>query len=289
MADSDEHVPPPAKTSHPKKNATSVADYGMCSDQNSRYRRRMEDAHFLQDGFNNDPSSGIFAVYDGHGGKDAAVFCSTKLHTILAEELNAAGGKDFYNNVENSEKVLQVITDTYLKTDKAMEGVVPTNHGCTVVTSLVTGSLADDNRQLFTANAGDGRAVLCRDGQALRLTVDHKASNAEEAKRITDAGGFIIGGRVNAQIIITRSLGDHAMKDYIIGTPHLHHAKLNDKDTWLIVACDGLWDVVSDQDAVDFVLERQEQSCSDIAKELLIKALNDGSNDNLSICVVRLV
>jgi len=287
---SDEHIEPPAVPKEtPRKNSSAVADYGSCSDQNSRFRRRMEDAHYLTDGFNEDVNAAFFGIYDGHGGKEAAVFCSQTLHQVLAEELNAAGGKSFYTDGANSQKVLDILKKTYLSTDRKMENNVPQHHGCTVVTVLVAGTLAENNRNLYSANAGDGRAVLCRDGKAIRLTVDHKASDETEAARITEAGGFIIGGRVNGQIMITRSLGDHLMKDYIIGEPYVQHEPLTDKDTWLIVACDGLWDVVTDQDAVDYVLEHKEMSASDISKKLLIKALADGSTDNLSIAVIKLV
>jgi len=93
---------------------------------------------------------------------------------------------------------------------------------------------------------------------------------------------------VNGQIIITRSLGDHLMKEYIIGDPYLRFEKLTEKDTHLIVACDGLWDVVDDQPAVDFVLENSKLSASDISKKLLIKALQDGTTDNLTIMIIKL-
>jgi len=261
---------------------TSVQDIGVCADQNWKYRRRMEDAHHVEDKFNGEPSSGLFAIYDGHGGKEAAIFASENFHKVLAEEINKE------NNLfeQDSSKVLEVISRSYLATDEQIKASVPSHHGCTAVTVLVTGK--GDNRHLFSANVGDARAVLCRDGKAIRLTEEHKASDPVEAKRITDSGGFIIHGRVNGQIIITRSLGDHLMKEFIIGTPYTHYEKLSDKDTWLIVACDGLWDVVEDQPAVDFVLEHSSLSCSEISKKLLIKALQDGTTDNLSIMVIKL-
>jgi len=226
----------------------------------------------------------FFAVYDGHGGKECALFCAQHLHKVLKDEINAIG-KQVYNEPENA---LNVLKNTYLNTDKKIKEAVPPHHGCTVVTCLITGSLQEGNRQLFAANAGDGRAVLCRDGKAIRLTEDHKASNEVEAKRITSGGGFIINGRVNGQIVITRSLGDHLMKDYIIAEPFLHSEKLTDKDTFLIVACDGLWDVVEDQQAVEFLLANKDCTGSELARKLLLKALADGSTDNLSIIVVKL-
>jgi len=264
---------------HP--NPTSVIDYGVCADQNWKYRRRMEDAHQIVDGFNGDDSQGFFAVYDGHGGKEAALFAADNLHKMLADEINK--DKSIY---EDPDKFLAVLRKTYLATDDKLKTAVPTHHGCTSVTCIVTGK--GENRRLYSANVGDARAVLARNGTAIRLTEEHKASDEIEAKRITDGGGFIIHGRVNGQIIITRSLGDHLMKEFIIGDPYMSHEKLTEKDNFLIVACDGLWDVVEDQQAVDFVLEHASLSASEISKKLLIKALLDGTTDNLSIMVIKL-
>jgi len=241
----------------------------------------MEDAHQIIDGFNGVENQGFFAVYDGHGGKEAAVFAADNLHKILAEEIN----KD-KSVFEDHQKFLATLRKTYLATDDKLKTAVPTHHGCTSVTCIVSGK--GDNRHLYTANVGDARAVLARNGTAIRLTEEHKASDEIEAKRITDSGGFIIHGRVNGQIIITRSLGDHLMKEFIIGDPYMSHHKLTEKDNFLIVACDGLWDVIEDQQAVDFVLEHSSLSASEISKKLLIKALLDGTTDNLSIMVIKL-
>jgi len=265
-----------------KKQFTSVKDFGVSSDQNWKHRRRMEDAHYVEDGFMKDPHRGFFGIYDGHGGKEAALFSSKNLHLVLEELLNAEGENVF----DQPEKVLEIFKKTYAETDNKLKTAVPTHHGCTAVTCLVTGS--GDSRHLFTANAGDARAVLCRDGKAIRLTEEHKASDEIEAKRIAEAGGFIVNGRVNGQIIITRSLGDHLMKDFIISNPYTSHYKLTDKDTYLIVACDGLWDVVEDQPACDFLAQYPNSSADELSKRLLVKALQDGSTDNLSICVVKL-
>jgi len=240
----------------------------------------MEDAHQILDGFNDDPTQGFFAVYDGHGGKEAAIYCADNLHKILGEEIQKQG------EVKNPEAMIDIFKKTYLLTDEKLKTAVPSHHGCTSVTVLVRGK--GENRQIFCANVGDARAVLCRDGKAIRMTFEHKASDVDEAKRITDGGGFIIHGRVNGQIIITRSLGDHLMKEFIIGDPFTFHDSLTDKDTWLIVACDGLWDVMEDQQAVDLVLANSTSTASEISKKLLIKALQDGTTDNLSIVVVKL-
>lgn len=95
-------------------------------------------------------------------------------------------------------------------------------------------------RVLYTANAGDARAVLCRGGRAVRLTYDHKGSDKQEAKRIMDAGGFVMSGRVNGVLAVTRSLGDSSMKDFVVGSPYTTETELGDDDEFLILACDGV-------------------------------------------------
>jgi protein phosphatase PTC1 len=140
-------------------------------------------------------------------------------------------------------------------------------------------------RVLYSANAGDARGVLCRAGKAVRLTYDHKGSDRQEAKRITDAGGFVMSGRVNGVLAVTRSLGDSSMKDFVVGAPYTTETELCEEDEFLILACDGLWDVVGDQQAVDFVRDTTDaQAASDA---LLSHALSKMTNDNVTVIVVR--
>jgi serine/threonine protein phosphatase PrpC len=277
--------PTPPKEQNLKKNCTSVYDFGIAWDQNYKHRRRMEDTHYVEDCYTGNASTGFFAVYDGHGGKEAAHFCSQELHKILQKELEKRECVDFSTNIDN---VLKSLQQAYLLTDESMQKVVPVHHGCTAVTCLVSGSLQDNSRVLFVANAGDSKAVLCRDKQAILLTKDHKASDSSEADRIIKTGGFIINGRVNGQILITRSLGDHIMKEFIIGEPFLRFEKLTEADTYLIIASDGLWDVMSEQQAVDFLLANANCSASELSKKLLQKAVADGSADNISVITVKL-
>lgn len=93
---------------------------------------------------------------------------------------------------------------------------------------------------LYCANAGDARGVLCRSGKAVRLTYDHKGSDKQEAKRITDAGGFVMSGRVNGVLAVTRSLGDSSMKEFVVGAPYTTETELCEEDEFLILACDGV-------------------------------------------------
>jgi len=234
----------------------------------------MEDEHVIVDGFGGKPDQGYFAIYDGHGGRGAVDYTAKNLHKNLQELLEANPDMD------PSEAMRQ----SYLLTDKQMAETQIQFSGTTSITALVRKQ--GDKRMLYMANAGDARAVICRNGKAERLSYDHKGSDEGETKRIIDAGGFVVLNRVNGILAVTRSLGDHAMKDYVIGEPYLVTIELDPTDTHLILACDGLWDVTSDQDAIDLILpESDAQKMSD---KLLLHALKNGSTDNISVMTVIL-
>ena len=100
---------------------------------------------------------------------------------------------------------------------------------------------ASRQRVLYTANVGDARIVLCRNGKALRLSYDHKGSDENEGKRIANAGGLILNNRVNGVLAVTRALGDAYMKDLVTGHPYTTETVMQpDIDEFLILACDGV-------------------------------------------------
>ncbi|KAF8973282.1 phosphatase 2C-domain-containing protein [Flammula alnicola] len=138
---------------------------------------------------------------------------------------------------------------------------------------------------LYSANAGDARGVLCRAGKAVRLTYDHKGSDKQEAKRITDAGGFVMSGRVNGVLAVTRSLGDSSMKEFVVGAPYTTETELCEEDEFLILACDGLWDVIGDQSAIELV--RDIEDAQQASMQLLNHALSNHTMDNVTVVVVK--
>lgn len=175
----------------------------------------------------------------------------------------------------------------------------PVNH---TNTSPVISPPTSLRRVLYSANAGDARGVLCRAGKAVRLTYDHKGSDKQEAKRITDAGGFVLSGRVNGVLAVTRSLGDSSMKEFVVGSPYTTETQLCDDDEFLILACDGvcillsqrifpfllylkLWDITGDQGAIDLV--RNIEDAQEASQTLVRHALSRQTNDNVTVLVVR--
>lgn len=135
--------------------------------------------------------------------------------------------------------------------------------GCTAVVAVKYGN------ELFVANAGDSRGVLCRGGQAVALSEDHKPAHEVERNRILNAGGFLseIGGvcRVNGNLNLSRAIGDLKYKgnnelppkDQIItAQPDVRRIALKPEDSFFVLACDGVWDVMSNQECVDFISKR---------------------------------
>ncbi|WWC57603.1 uncharacterized protein I303_100135 [Kwoniella dejecticola CBS 10117] len=200
----------------------------------------------------------------------------------LARRMSSKRIKDFVKSLTGSTSSSNKDDDDAVAEDD--EDVIKAEDG-TKVEAIDPGENPSIKRVLYTANVGDARAVICRGGKAVRLTYDHKGSDAQEAKRITDAGGFVMNNRVNGVLAVTRSLGDSSMKEFVVGSPYTTETALDEQDEFLIVACDGLWDVCEDQEAVDLI--RQITDPQDASKYLLDHAMSNYSTDNLSVMVIR--
>ena len=150
---------------------------------------------------------------------------------------------------------------------------------------------SDENTwRIYAANAGDARVVLGFDGVAFRMTQDHRTDDPNEVRRIEESGGFVFKGRVLGVLAVTRSLGDHCMKEYVIAKPYTSEKVIRPEteESFIILACDGLWDVIEDQAAVDFVRNRIDEK-ELVAKYLVEEALKRGSTDNITVSVAFLM
>lgn len=149
-------------------------------------------------------------------------------------------------------------------------------------------------RTMLIANAGDCRAVMGKRGRAIELSKDHKPNSILERLRIEKLGGVVYDGYLNGQLSVARALGDWHMKGPkgsscpLSAEPELQEAILSEEDEFLILGCDGLWDVMSSQCAVTMVrkelmLHNDPERCS---RELVREALKRNSCDNLTVIVV---
>ncbi|KAJ5745884.1 Protein phosphatase 2C [Penicillium odoratum] len=270
--------------------------------------------------------NGYFAIFDGHAGTFAAEWCGKKLHLILEDIMRKSPNAPVpelldqtFTSVDQQLEKLPVKNSgcTAVTAVLRWEDRVPSLHSATGSAALATAAAAakKDNsdaaetpnqdtpmggstlpklqehavrqRVLYTANVGDARIVLCRNGKALRLSYDHKGSDENEGKRIANAGGLILNNRVNGVLAVTRALGDAYLKDLVTGHPYTTETVIQpDADEFIILACDGLWDVCTDQEAVDLI--RNVQDAQRASKILVDHALARFSTDNLSCMVIRL-
>lgn len=235
------------------------------------------------------PSS-FYAVFDGHGGCDAAAYIKNNAMRFFFEDF------DLPQTSEIDEAFMEELESSYrrsfLQADQALadECSIDASCGTTAITALILG------RHLLIANAGDCRAVLCRKGVAVQMSQDHRPSYLPERKRIEDLGGFIEYGYLNGELAVTRALGDWYMKlpdgsaSPLTAEPELQHILLTEDDEFLIIGCDGIWDVISNQDAVSLVRRelRQHDDPEQCARELVNQALRRDTSDNLTAIVVCL-
>ncbi|CAA0831477.1 Probable protein phosphatase 2C 13 [Striga hermonthica] len=236
----------------------------------------------------------FYAVFDGHGGPDAALYMKNNATRFFFEEAQLPQApstddidekKQFLQDLETSHR------GSFLAADQALSnetGPVDPYCGTTALTALILG------RNLLIANVGDCRAVLCRNGNAVQLSRDHRPSCQVERRRVEDLGGKIEYGYLNGDLAVTRALGDWYMKlplgsaSPLTAEPEFGLTLLTEDDEFLIIGCDGIWDVMSNQEAVCVVREELGR-CRDpnvCAQELVNQALMRDSCDNVTAVVV---
>jgi len=267
----------------------------------------MEDAHIAK--FNIAEDVHIFGVFDGHGGKEVASYVERHfIHELLLNENFKKG---------NYPKAL---TETFLRMDELMEtpegskelvqlkfgtdedndlgyGMSQVYAGCTACVALIAKGV------LYVANAGDSRCVLFSNGQALAMSEDHKPELDSERKRIQNAGGYIVDGRVNGNLNLARALGDFEYKkdknlgvdeQLIIAVPEIRQRTLTSNDEMIVLGCDGIWESWTNQQLCEFLKEKKhsEKGLSGAIEELLDNLVAPDTStgygcDNMScICVL---
>ncbi|XP_065549292.1 protein phosphatase 1F isoform X2 [Lathamus discolor] len=248
-------------------------------------RRKMEDRHVLLPEFNqlfglsDDTDRAFFAVFDGHGGVDAANYSATHLHVNvgLHEEV-----------VKNPAEALKC---SFQKTDemflfKAKREKL--RSGTTGVSALIVGN------KLHIAWLGDSQVMLVQQGKAVTLMEPHKPEREDERERIETLGGcvtYMDCWRVNGTLAVSRAIGDICQKPYISGDADGDSFELTGSEDYLLLACDGFFDAVKPYEVVDLVLDHLMQTKGvglKAAERLVAAAKENGSSDNITVLVVFL-
>lgn len=256
-----------------------------CAIKNTR--RRMEDRHVIIEDFHTvfdiqdrSPTS-YYAVFDGHAGTDAAIYSVSHLHQFLAES------SSYPTDPEQALKDAFSKTDTLFLEKSNRENL---KSGTTAVCAL----LRPKEQMLYVAWLGDSQALLVRNGQAVHVVNPHKPDRQDERERIEDMGGCVLfwgTWRVNGQLAVSRAIGDLGYKPYVTSEPDVTAVSLDGTEDFLVLACDGLWDFVTEEEAVMAVYEQISEAPGDIesiSQRLVQLSKQQGSTDNISVIVVFL-
>lgn len=235
----------------------------------------------------------FFGVYDGHGGTQCAEYLRDHLHGFIL------------SNPDLKANPQKAIVDGIVEADNAFLALSEreTNESGSVCAVAL---IIDD--KLVVGNVGDCEAVLSRNGKPVVLTVRHTiASNPSEEERVRGVGGKVCHNRVGhpnynpavVSLAVTRAIGDAGFKlarytdgkaSGVIAVPDTTVTRLTDDDEFLVIGCDGLWDVMTYAEVVDFCYRRFQEGmpAQSIAEELAQAALAKGSTDNVTAMLVHL-
>lgn len=250
-------------------NPAAISEFSYFQDPNHNYRPSMEDMSYCVGSFNKGTST-LLTLYDGHGGAEVARYCKDNFPRNFLAELKG--------DVEASLK------SAFSKTDAGSRTYL--NSGSTALVVYIVGK-SQNERVLYCANLGDTRAVMISQNSYKRLSKDHKGTESDEIKRVISSGGSIQFGRVLGELMVTRAYGDHRLKKHgVIAIPTVSVHTITEKDKWLVMASDGVWDVIEDSDLVGFSL--CVKTSEEFSRYIVKMAYFRGSRDNISCIVGKL-
>ncbi|XP_007557841.1 protein phosphatase 1F [Poecilia formosa] len=263
-------------------------------------RRKMEDKHVALTEFNqlfgiqDGVERAYYAVFDGHGGVDAAIYAATHLHVTLSKQ------ETLQSNTSMAFKTAFKKTDNMFRHKAKRERL---RSGSTGVAVLIHG------QQLTVAWLGDSQAMLVRKGQVVTLMDPHKPEREDEKQRIEDLGGcitFMGCWRVNGTYAVSRAIGDFDQKPYVSGDADSSTIQLSGDEDYVLLACDGFFDAIKPSEVPDLVAEALRgaddsetggslppEHAEDgvghrVAERLVGDAKAAGSSDNITVMVVFL-
>eukprot|EP00656_Telonema_subtile_P051513 TRINITY_DN6947_c0_g1_i2.p1 TRINITY_DN6947_c0_g1~~TRINITY_DN6947_c0_g1_i2.p1 ORF type:complete len:306 (-),score=33.29 TRINITY_DN6947_c0_g1_i2:156-1073(-) len=254
-------------------------------------RPTMEDEHCGR--FNIGPLSdmALFGIFDGHGGLLAARHTATRLPDVVADCLQSVPSD------VGTEQLSAVLKQASFSMDAEIGNLASVKRGrdrsgTTAVFGLITKS------HVIVANVGDSRAILWSQEKAIPLSFDHKPTNPAEIARITKAGATVVAGRVNGDLAVSRALGDFRFKTAtrlpperqpVSPEPDIEVYERTSTDEFILFACDGIWDVMTNQAVGQHLHDSMQHSTPEDSCDLLVQeCLRRQSRDNMSVLLVLL-
>jgi len=233
----------------------------------------MEDSHISK--FNIAPETHLFGVFDGHGGKEVARYVERHFVEELLKNQSFKSGDygasltetflrmdDLLVTPEGRKELAAIKSgDDDAKNDYQTESFA----GCTACVALIV------KNELYVANSGDSRCIIYSAGTASALSEDHKPDLDIERDRIQKAGGYIIDGRINGNLNLSRAIGDLEYKknadlkpgeQLISVVPDIKRKTLTNDDELLVIGCDGIWECLTNQQIAEFLHDKLQEGKS---------------------------
>lgn len=248
----------------------------------------------------------FFGVYDGHGGSAAAEYCQDNLHKNFIAEMHVQWNRETptlrTNDAECIQKISHCIREAFVNSDRQF---LCSHHRPQGGTTAVVAVLI--NGVVVVGNVGDSRAVLCRGGRAIPLSQDHNPKRADEVQRVLAVGGRVVADEVvvnGEEFCLTRSIGDcmvkvpagwdfrdHHAPQVVTSEPEVSITELVQEDHFIVLASDGVWDRMTNEGAVQYVLNSlrttsqhdPQLAAQDLAQHCIF---NLKSSDNVSVVII---
>ena len=248
----------------------------------------------------------IFAIYDGHGGNGCSIYLKNNLYKNITE-CSMIGLRNAINLTEQNFLEYEGVNQ-YGELDD-------TSGSCASIVLI-------KNKKCIIANVGDSRCILFKNKRLFFATKDHKPNSHSEKRRIESAGGSVFQStaivplyqngkmiempwRVNpGRLSVSRTFGDIEIKlekfggkkNVVVSTPDIVEFELNDQYNFLVIACDGVFDVLSNMEILECIKivlkinknkkRKINEICGDCASMIMKSSLVKGSFDNVSCIVV---
>ena len=257
------------------------------------WRKRQEDSHINDLDIGPSNKTQLFGVFDGHGGNEVAKFVQNhfteeflknpnylrndpkkaleetydKMDTLMLEKDGIDELLSLYKKAK--EEASTVKENNRNAQIEALRQVIDPKEKDDAQIAMFTGCTANvlviQDKKLYFANAGDSRSVMCKNGNAVPMSVDHKPSIPAELKRIEKAGGWVSDGRVLGNLNLSRGLGDTEYKmdkklqrdqQILSNMPDIKIENLTKDIDFIVLACDGIWDCKTNQEVCDFFIDK---------------------------------
>ncbi len=254
-------------TSSIQNQNTPFKSFSYHEDKNLKFRQSMEDIGIMIPDLTTDYKASLFGIFDGHGGSDVVKFVKDRLPQLIKNYLLDLCPVEtaFKNAFEKVDQELKFFDSEYVGT----------------TATLV---LIKDNK-IYCANVGDSKAYILYDNNYKQISSDHKTTVEDEKIRVESMGGIIKKNRIMGQLILTRTLGDLYVKQYgVINTPDISVNEIGNTIKYVILASDGVWDVVDLETLVG--MGKAGKNVGEFCEDIVKLAVNKNTKDNVSCIVI---